>query len=255
MQVSLALSGGAARGAFHLGVIEALQEQGIRIGAISGTSIGAVIAVGIGSGVTPKQMLSCFKAKAFKRIFGFHTFHKGWLSIKEEAAILRELAPISRLEAMHIPTFITCVDAITGKVLRFSQGESIALAIASCALTPLFRPVPYEHYLLIDGGFVDNLPIAPLLGYPYPIVSVDLFPLHVSTSSTFFALFKRALYLCFIASSQAQKDNSALYITDETLSSFSLFHFKDLDACFDVGYKRGKEAILTFLAQTSIIKG
>lgn len=248
MKISLALSGGAARGAFHLGVIHALEKNGVCIGAISGTSIGAVIAVGVGSGVSAKEMLSIFKSKAFGRVFGFNALSKGFLKIKEDEPILKTIAPISRLELMHIPTFVTCVDALSGNVVRFGEGESIPLAIASSALIPLFRPIAYEKYVLIDGGFMDNLPIEPLLAYDYPVVSVDLFPLHVKKTSTPFSLYKRSLFLSFIASSQAQKAKSDWYITDEKLASFGLFTFKELDACFELGYTRGSEAILTFLA-------
>ena len=54
MKINLVLSGGAARGAFHLGIIEALLENGVEIEAISGSSIGAIIGVSLAAGVSPK---------------------------------------------------------------------------------------------------------------------------------------------------------------------------------------------------------
>jgi len=253
LSISLALSGGAARGAFHLGVIAAMEKNKVEIAAISGTSIGAVIATGVGSGVSAFDMVRIFQSKAFQKAFGFNYFKKGLLCIHEKAAILSEIAPISRLEQMKIPTFITCVDLLSGEVVRFSEGESIKLAIASSALIPIFRPISYENYLLIDGGFMDNLPISPLLEFPYPIVSVNLHPLHVTEKHTLSSSIKRALFLSFIASSQSQIAKSDLYITDSTLSSFGLFTFGEIMRCFELGYRKGSESILTFMDQKSII--
>lgn len=254
LKISLALSGGAARGAFHLGVIAACERNQIEIGAISGTSIGAVIATGVGSGVSAFDMLRLFQSKAFRNIFRFNYFRNGLFLINEKASILKEIAPVSRLEAMKIPTFITCVDLKSGDIVRFDRGDTIKLAIASSALFPLFRPIPYENQLLIDGGFMDNLPITPLLNFPYPLVSVNLHPLHVNEKQSLPAMVKRALFLLFIASSQAQIAKSDLYISDPELSRFGLFTFGEVEACFELGYRRGSEMLLTFMEQQSIIK-
>ena len=252
MKVSLALSGGAARGAFHLGAIEAMQDLGISIEAISGTSIGSVVAVGLGCGLTPKEMLSLFKSKEFQKIIHFNYFQRGLLRIDENASILKAFAPIENIEDLSMPTFLTCTDLFSGEIVRFSHGKTIPLAIASSALIPLFKPIRYEEYLLIDGGFMDNLPISPLEDFPYPIVSIDLHPLLPSGERNFFTLYKRSLFLSFIASSQAQKDKSALYITSSKLPSFGLFGFNELDKCFKLGYDMAHEKVLTFLSQKMI---
>jgi len=253
LKIALALSGGAARGAFHLGVIAAMEKNDVEIAAISGTSIGAVVATGVGSGVSAFDMVRIVQTKTFQKAFGFNYFKNGLLCIDEKAAILKEISPISRLEQMKIPIFITCVDLLSGEIVRFSEGESIPLAIASSALIPIFRPISYENYLLIDGGFMDNLPISPLLEFPYPIVSVDLHPLHVKEKHTRSSFIKRALFLSFIASSQSQIAKSDLYITDPTLSDFGLFTFGEIMRCFELGYRKGSESILTFMEQKSII--
>ncbi|MDD3342619.1 MAG: patatin-like phospholipase family protein [Sulfurospirillaceae bacterium] len=250
LKVSLALSGGAARGAFHLGVLSALEEIGIEIEAISGTSIGSVIAVGYGSGLRPYEMLEIFKSKAFKKVLQFNYFQKGVLKIDESASILQTFAPIKKLEAMVRPTFITCVDVLSGKIVRFSEGDAITLAIASSALMPLFRPIAYENYLLIDGGFMDNLPIAPLKAFDVPIFGVDLHPLLESQKRHFFGVYFRSLFLTFIASSQSQIEACDVYITDSRLEGSTLFGFGDLDKCFSLGYESGHQQILTYLSQT-----
>lgn len=220
-----------------------MHDMGLSIGAVSGTSIGAVIAVGLGSGLRPRELLAIFKSKAFQEVFAFNYFRRGFLRIREESSILHEIAPISSLESMSIPTYLTCVDLLSGRIVRFHEGPTHLLAIASAALIPLFSPIRYKNYLLIDGGFMDNLPIAPLEKQAYPIVSSDLFPLHVTQESGFFSLYKRSLFLSFIASSQAQRAKSDFYITAPELRDFGLFTFRELDECFDLGYKSAMELI------------
>jgi len=253
LKISLALSGGAARGAFHLGVIAALERNNVEIAAVSGTSIGAVIAVSVGSGVSAFDMLRLFKSRAFRKVFQFNYFKKGILRINEKATILKEIAPIDRLEQMKIPTFVTCVDLPSGEIVRFNEGETIKLAIASSALIPIFRPIVYENYTLIDGGFMDNLPVEPLLGLSYPVVSVNLFPLNTQPKSTIFSGLERAIYLSILASSKQQIEQSDLCISDSSLDDFGLFTFRQLEACFELGYRKGCESILTFMSQKSII--
>jgi len=253
LKISLALSGGAARGAFHLGVIAALERNNVEIAAVSGTSIGAVIAVSVGSGVSAFDMFRLFKSRAFRKVFQFNYFKKGILRINEKATILKEIAPIDRLEQMKIPTFVTCVDLPSGEIVRFNEGETIKLAIASSALIPIFRPIVYENYTLIDGGFMDNLPVEPLLGLSYPVVSVNLFPLNTQPKSTIFSGLERAIYLSILASSKQQIEQSDLCISDSSLDDFGLFTFKQLEACFELGYRKGCESILTFMSQKSII--
>ena len=253
LKISLALSGGAARGAFHLGVIAALERNNVEIAAVSGTSIGAVIAMSVGSRVSAFDMLRLFKSRAFRKVFQFNYFKKGILRINEKATILKEIAPIDRLEQMKIPTFVTCVDLPSGEIVRFNEGETIKLAIASSALIPIFRPIVYENYTLIDGGFMDNLPVEPLLGLSYPVVSVNLFPLNTQPKSTIFSGLERAIYLSILASSKQQIEQSDLCISDSSLDDFGLFTFKQLEVCFELGYRKGCESILTFMSQKSII--
>ena len=253
MKISLALGGGAARGAFHLGVIAACERLGIEIAAVSGTSIGAVIAVGVGSGVSAFDMIRLFKSDSFKKVFMFNYFRKGLLRIDEKASILKEIAPISRLEQMKIPTFVTCVDIHSGEIVRFACGDTIKLAIASSALIPLFRPIAYEQYLLVDGGFMDNLPVKPLLEFSHPIVSVNLFPLHVKHSFKT-SILERAIFLSILASSKRQIEQSNLCISTPLLNDFGMFTFGEMMACFELWYRTGSESLLTFMGQKSIMK-
>lgn len=86
-------------------MIAACERLGIEIAAVSGTSIGAVIAVGVGSGVSAFDMIRLFKSDAFKKVFMFNYLRKGLLRIDEKASILKEIAPIETLRTDENPDF------------------------------------------------------------------------------------------------------------------------------------------------------
>lgn len=239
MKINLVLSGGAARGAFHLGVLKAIDELGFEVVAISGSSIGAIIGASYASGVKPQEQLKIFRSKAFKKAFEFNYFQKSVFSINTKKKILQELIPVQNLEQMAIKMFITTMDLKTGEIVRFDKGDTKTLCVASSALVPMFHPVSYENYELVDGGVLDNLPIEPLLNSKYPLVGIDLHPLEYEYKNSFLGILKRTLFLMWRANTQKNLLHVDLYISDKKLSSFSLFSFKKLQKLFDLGYERG----------------
>ena len=241
MKINLVLSGGAARGAFHLGIIEALLENGVEIEAISGSSIGAIIGVSLAAGVSPKEQLKIYKSKEFKKLFTFHKLRGGFLKIDKSKTIIKKLVPIQNLEDLQIPTTVTTIDLKSGKILRFNQGDAVKLAIASGSIAPIFKPIEYKEYSLIDGGIMDNLPIEPLEGSNLPIVAVDLHPMQEGFSKSSLGIIKRVLFLSWRSSVEQQIGQCDYYITDKRLSNYPLFRLKKLDELFELGYKRAIE--------------
>lgn len=237
MKISLALSGGAARGAFHLGVLQALEENMIEPVAISGSSIGAIIATSYAAGVSPLDQLDIFRSKAFKKAFKFNFFKSGLLRIDRQQSILRELVPIDDISQTDIKLHITTIDLESGHIVRFSEGDAMTLCIASAAVVPLFHPIRYRNYQLVDGGIMDNLPVTPLQAYGFPIFGVDLHPDQKGFTDTMGGIIKRTIFLMWRASVQSQKKACDLYISHPDLSRYSLFRFKNLKEMFQLGYE------------------
>ncbi len=237
MKISIALSGGAARGAFHLGVLEALDEKGFQIEAISGSSIGSIVGASYACGISPKEQLDFFCSKEFKKIIKFNYFKHSLLKIDEKNSILKEIMPAKNLEDVKIKTYITTIDLVSGKIVRFDKGDSIALCLASSALMPLFKPIEYKNYKLADGGIMDNLPIEPLKKHNLPIFGVDLHPNESNFKDTMSGILKRMIVLAWRANVQKNINECDLYITNQKLSNYSLFKFKHLEDMFDLGYE------------------
>lgn len=236
-ELSLALSGGAARGAFHLGAIETLQRHGIAIRAISGSSIGAIVGAGIAAGKSPRELLDIFTSRAFKKVFRLNLFGEGLFQVNAKAEILRDIAPIQRIEDHPIPLHVTTVESGAGHLRRFDRGDTIPILLASAAIYPLFQPITYEGEKLIDGGIYDNLPVEPLLAYPYPVLGINLHPNIPVQPRGLKGMLTRSLFLSWHASIRRQIGQCHFYLSPAELNTLSFMGFRDLAK----GYRMGRE--------------
>jgi len=237
-EVSLALSGGAARGAYHLGVLDYLDEKNIKVKAISATSIGAIIATSYASGISPKEQLEIFKSKEFKEIFSLNLFKGSLLKADYESKIIQRLLPVKNIEELNIPLHITAVDVQSGDYIYFSSGSTAQICLASSAIIPIFPSVEYDGKRLVDGGIINHMPIEPLNQYHYKIIGVNLHPTYPkNVNNTLFSNLKRAIFLRAYEISQASKNLCDIYISSPELENYSLFSLKYLDEMFQMGYE------------------
>lgn len=241
INVALSLSGGAARGAFHLGVIQSLRENGIKIRAIAGSSIGAVVGAGYACGHTPQEMLEFFKSKDFKRTIGLN-IHRGSLwRIDTNKTIFDEfLNGKKSFDDLNLPLHVAVTDLSNGRVCYENRGDLINAITASCALMPFFKPVKIRENWCVDGGYMDNLPVKPLKKYELPIIGVNLHPLLNYSNG---GLLKRALFLSWHASIAANLSELEYCITSPKLTKYSLFSLSKLDELYEHGYSEGKNCV------------
>lgn len=185
MKIGLALAGGGVRGAAHIGAIKALQENGIKIDAMAGTSAGAIVAALYGMGYTTEEMMKLFNyfSKSVMAISPKYMFEgmKEVRGIKlggvtssynietalEEAGKLKN---IKNIKDIKLPILIPATDLITDKEIIFTnsnnlQGEEyihdieIGKAVRASATFPImYAPFEYEKFQFVDGGIFDNLP-------------------------------------------------------------------------------------------------
>jgi len=176
--VALALGGGAARGWAHIGALRVLQEEGIAIDAVAGTSIGALAAVclatdrldileNIALGATHRRVLAYLDP---------HLGRGAWLGGRRIARELNLHFGGLRLEDLPIPTALIAADLETAEEVRLTTGPVISAVQASIGLPGVFRPIRREGRLLIDGGMVANVPVAAAgaLAPGRPVIAIDL---------------------------------------------------------------------------------
>ncbi len=248
--LAIALGGGAARGAFHLGVLHYCEENNISINAYSGSSIGSIISASHASGVKAKEQLKIFASKDVRQALKFNYFRNGLLKIDSTNKIIKELLPIENLEDIPKPVYVNAYDVKEKKLHYFNSGNTIDLCMASSALIPIFKPVKYKGMYLIDGGLFDNVPIKPLMDKNYEIYSVDLFPkAHKNTKRKLNPIkaIKRKVLKQLHENHKHSIANTTHYLGSHHIRGFSLFTFKELDECFKLGFKEAQNHFLDIL--------
>jgi len=241
LEIALALSGGAARGTFHLGFIEALLENGVEIKAISGTSAGAVVGGALACGTSPREVLEILKSQEFRDIFKFNWLRKSLFCIDYKADVISKLFPLANLNETHIPFYACITDITNHEIIYANEGEGRTLILASCALIPIFKPIKDKDKLLGDGGILNLMPTTPLLKYNYPILGINLMPYKIARKDNFLSLIRTVLQLLFSSTLHQDIKKCKWYIARKELSDIKMFSLNKLQSGFDLGYEKGLE--------------
>jgi NTE family protein len=163
-KVGLALSGGAARGLAHIGVLKALEEESIPIDMISGASAGALI----GACYTKERKAAVLEEIAlgidWKRLarlidLNLILLWKGFVQGQKAKALLHSLIGDVKFEDLEIPLAIVAADAENMEEIIINEGSVIEAVRASISMPVIFTPVRWRDRFLIDGGVVNPMPV------------------------------------------------------------------------------------------------
>ena len=188
---ALALAGGGARGLAHIAVLEALDEVGLRPAAIAGASMGAAVgaayAAGFSGAALRAHALKAFRSRAdvmtklFRsRIGSLGDILQGGNPVMIDAEILlaqfwpRQMP--ARFADLGIPFTAVAVDFHASQPVYFSEGKLAPAVAASMAVPGMMKPVEIGGRPHIDGGILDNLPVAALRDKADFVIAIDVSP-------------------------------------------------------------------------------
>jgi predicted acylesterase/phospholipase RssA/CRP-like cAMP-binding protein len=164
VRIGVALGGGAARGMSHLGALKALEQNGIVIDMLAGTSAGALTGVGYASGFDCDFGAEQFAADLTPSWL-FRHLPQGnyWYLIYKYRRgkfdpMLRKYFRDWRLEQLPVPCLTVTVDLVSGKSLARERGDAIHGILESINVPVFSPPIVREGQALIDGGLVNNIP-------------------------------------------------------------------------------------------------
>ena len=162
LRVGLALSGGAARGIAHVGVLRALTENQIPIDAIAGASAGALIGGSFAAGLSINDLEEMARGFRWRHTARLSFSPLGLQSNKPMEDYLRKRLPVARFEDLKIPFAAMVTDLRKGALVVFRDKGDLPFAIrASTCIPAVYTPIEdSQGRLLIDGGIVANLPIS-----------------------------------------------------------------------------------------------
>ena len=181
-KIGLALSAGGVRGFAHVGTLEVLDNAGLPIDAVAGTSMGSVVgslyAAGlpteklweISSHITLQNITPDFNLMGLARVL----FSKKLPSSSNLVKFFHDQLGDIQFEEMKIPFSCAAMDVKTGERVVFNSGPLAIAVRASMNLPGVFEPVQYRHRALVDGAVVDYLPVESVraMGADYVIASV-----------------------------------------------------------------------------------
>ena len=164
IQIGMALGGGAARGMAHLGVLKALEQHGIYVDMLAGTSAGAMTGTIYASGMDPEYGTQCFKNDLmpswfFRRLPGcgyWYLLYKYRCNLFEP--MLRKYLAQLRMEQLVIPVITIAVNLVDGVPLVRDSGDATHNILESINLPPLSLPIIRSEQALVDGGLLNNVP-------------------------------------------------------------------------------------------------
>jgi NTE family protein len=175
--ISLVLGSGGARGLTHIGVIRCLEEMGYEIRYISGTSIGALIGGIYAAGKLDEyETWVCELDKTdVVRLLDWSFNHGAIFKGERIIGVLKELVGDRNIEDLPIGFTAVATDLNSEREVWFNRGSLFDAIRASVAIPMVFEPVIDGKRLLVDGGLVNPIPIAPTLNDNTDlIIAVDL---------------------------------------------------------------------------------
>ncbi|MFC7440263.1 patatin-like phospholipase family protein [Laceyella putida] len=264
-KIGVALSGGGIAGCAHIGVLKALEEQGIQIHAIAGTSSGGMVAALYGYGFSVDEMMSFIPSMTRKVLdfdykelvrkllsgdFSLPGLFKGewlnqWVDRKTKQAVMRDL---------RLPVAVVATDLKTGKKVIFSSQPlenpcpdsevitDIPIAVAvqsSCSIPLLFRPVEYENRVLVDGGLVDNCPVTTLQAMGAErVIAINMVSVEPVESPfpSGLSVLKRAVSIGLAHQIKHVTQRADLVLQPEA-KSIGIFDFDKSRLCLQLGYE------------------
>ncbi|SNX29340.1 NTE family protein [Polynucleobacter meluiroseus] len=250
--IGLVLGAGAARGFAHIGVIKALEAQGIQPDIVVGSSAGSVIAALFASGATGNDLnrLALTLDEATIADWGLPFAGRFGGLIKGEALqgmVNREVRNKS-IEQMRIPLGIVATELQSGKGVMFRSGNTGLAVRASCSIPGVFQPAVISGKEYIDGGLVAPVPVsyARQMGATLVIaVNISSEPLHQDASGTFGVL-QQTISIMQRSINQYELKSADIVITPH-LMQMSSGDFKSRNAAILAGEVAAQE-------QMSLIK-
>jgi NTE family protein len=176
VSVAFVLSGGASLGSIQVGMLRALAERDIRPEMIVGTSVGAVNGGFLASRPFVPETVDelaelwlgmsrgrVFPVEPFTGLLGFLGARKNLVPAGPLRRLISRYAECERLEDLPTELHVIACDILNGQEVRLSEGPFVDAVMASAAIPGVFPPIEWDGRLLVDGGVLNNTPIAHAL--------------------------------------------------------------------------------------------
>ncbi len=272
-KIGIALGGGGARGLAHIGILEALRENGLSINAIAGTSMGAVIgalyAAEPDTRMVEKKIADFIDSKAVREVGAFFSkkaatrpFGKilsaakqffimnravigpSIISSGQIGAIFRGIHLPENFGDLKIPFCSVATNIGKGDEKIFSSGNLKKAVLASSSIPGIFPPVEIDNSYYLDGGTVNSVPVSPLKSCCDFVIACDVRPERgmVSEFDQGLAILSRADAISSYKLSDLQI-KQADFIIKPDVNNIHWADFKKMADCIAAGRAAAKKCL------------
>lgn len=262
MKIGIAMSGGGVKGATHIGIIKALEENGFDIEFVGGTSSGSIVASLYAMGYDTSEMLKIFEyfSKSIletnpRYILSSIRANKSFLpegtrtgeSIEFAVAEASSYKKYKNISELKMPIIIPTVDINDGKEYLFTNSErediryiknaEISKAVrASCSFPIMFTPFDYLGHYFVDGGVLNNIPAREVKELGAEKVIAVRFPTdEENKKKNMYSILLRTIdMMCNKASLENLKESD--YVIDVAMPNVKIFAIDKIRYCYEYGY-------------------
>jgi NTE family protein len=160
MKFGLALGGGGARGAAHIGVMQELERRQIKPDLVTGTSIGGMLGALYAAGIPTETILEFFQQLTPTKMYVLPGAAPSLTGTTKIESLLEDLLGRPTFSDLAIPFSVVTTNLVTKKEVILDQGDLIQAILATIAVPILFPPVEIDGMPLVDGGLLNNTPFA-----------------------------------------------------------------------------------------------
>ena len=243
-KTGLVLSGGGARGFAHLGVIAALEERGIKPDVISGVSAGAIVGAFVAAGKSPEEILRVFKKGGFLKYTKLHLPINGLLKLDGLREVIEKELPEKQIEELKTPLFIGVSNLSTGRIEYKIAGPLALTVLASSSIPILFSPIEIDGDFFVDGGLMNNIPIAPIKDLCDELVVSNITPLNLNASTkNLIQIASRTFHMTINANISEAQESATIFIEPEGIDKYELLSSTHADELFELGYNSTKKSL------------
>lgn len=245
-RIAVALSGGGGRALVHIGVLKALEEEGIPIDMLVGTSMGGIIGTMYGSGMTISEIERVATEAAFSNLFETNFFGtQSLLKTEKVNKFLERLTPVDQLEKFPIPTAFLSCELNTGNKYIHTSGR-VSDKIQDAYAIPYYFPIQkQDEFTFIDPGIIESTPAktARVLGADIVISSTAIGKLPYKNYNTASRSMMRMIELLQEKISRPITEEYSDIIIDNPVADYSFMDFNQAAELISIGYQHTKEKI------------
>lgn len=243
-KIGIVLCGGGARGWAHIGVLRALEENGISPAWVAGTSAGSIVGGLYAAGVSFDKMMEIANNNSIFKVLrlgaSLNIISGGGLTkLSLLKSIFLEQVPHDSIELLPKKLFIAVSNLNSGEYQILERGSLSEAVMASSAIPMVFHSVEIDNQTFVDGGLINNLPIEPLLPLCDKVIGVNVNPHGYDHSvEGIFEIGQRCFDLLLWKNTESRLRQCHITIEPEEAYNYGLFDFKDAQALHDIGYRQ-----------------